>query len=226
MLMRAGVAAAVNPAGTRSRSSAGAPGGQRLDSSTTAGYLYSMAATDSVPPVVRASDADRDNVIRALRDGAADGRLSHDTFLHRISLALRARRVEELSGLVGDLPPVSRQPAVRGPELVLRAVGWWSAFTTELQAAWQRPRLATLALPRGERALLRIGRSPDCDLTLPDPTVSWLHAELRRTRSGWMLADAGSKNGTRVNGWRAGSGLAVRPGDCVTFGRLTLRVVG
>ena len=183
-----------------------------------------MAATDSVPPVFRASDADRENVIRALRDGAADGRLSHDTFLQRMSLALRARRVEELSGLLGDLPGPPPQPTARGREFIMRAVGWWSSFTTDLHTAWQRPRLATLVLPRGGQTLLRIGRSPDCDLTLPDLTVSWLHAELRRVRDGWVIADVGSKNGTRVNGWRAGSGLAVRPGDCVTFGRMTLRV--
>jgi hypothetical protein len=196
-----------------------------LDSWALAGYRYGMAATDSVPSALRASDADRENVIRALRDGAAEGRLTHDTFLHRVSLALRARRVGELSDLLGDLPHPPRQTAVRGRELVLRAVGWWSGLTTELQAAWQRPRLATLVLPRGDQTLLRIGRSPDCDLTLPDLTVSWLHAELRRRGSEWMLTDAGSKNGTRVNGWRVSTGLTVRAGDCVTFGRMTLRVV-
>lgn len=184
-----------------------------------------MAASNSGPLVLRASDADRESVIHALRDGAAEGRLSHDTFLHRISLALRARRVQELADLLGDLPARPPQQPVRGRELVLRTVGWWSAFTAELQAAWQRPRLATLVLPRGDQALLRIGRSPDCDLALTDLTVSWLHAELRRTGDGWVLADAGSKNGTRVNGWRAGQGLAVRPGDRVTFGRITLHVV-
>ena len=184
-----------------------------------------MAAANSGPLVLRASDADRENVIQALRDGAADGRLSHETFLHRVGLALRARRVKELADLLGDLPAAPRQSPARGRELVVRAVGWWSSFSTELQAAWQRPRQARLILPRGDQAVLRIGRSPDCDLTLPDPTVSRLHAELRRTGDGWEVADAGSKNGTRVNGWRAGSGLIVRPGDCVTFGRTALRVV-
>jgi len=184
-----------------------------------------MAAANSGPLVLRASDADRENVIEALRNGAAEGRLSHDTFLHRVSIALRARRVQELTDLLGDLPAPPRQAPVRGREFVLRAVGWWSAFTTDLQAAWQRPRQARLMLPRGDQTVLRIGRSPDCDLTLPDPTVSWLHAELRRTGDGWEVGDAGSKNGTRVNGWRVGSGLVVRPGDCVTFGRTALRVV-
>ena len=183
-----------------------------------------MAATDSVPPAFRASDADRENVIRALRDGAAEGRLSHDTFLHRVGIALRARRAGELSGLLGDLPAPARRPAARGRALLTRAVTWCSGITAEMETAWRAPRLAKLMLPRGDQAVLTIGRSPDCDLTLADRTVSWRHAELRRAGDGWILADVGSKNGTRVNGWRARTGLAVRPGDHVTFGRTTLRV--
>ena len=50
-----------------------------------------MAAPDSLPEVFRASDSDRDEVIRMLRDGSAEGRLSHDTFLARVERALRAR---------------------------------------------------------------------------------------------------------------------------------------
>jgi Domain of unknown function (DUF1707)/FHA domain len=182
-----------------------------------------MAATDSGPLAPRASDADRENAIHALRDGAAEGRLSHDTFLHRMSIALRARRLDELSGLLGDLPAPVGKPAARGRALLTRAVTWWSGITAELESAWRSPRLAKLVLPRGDQAVLTIGRSPVCDLTVADLTVSWRHAELRRTGDGWMLADAGSKNGTRVNGWRAGKGLAVRAGDVVTFGRAAFR---
>ena len=52
-----------------------------------------MAVSDTLPPTLRASDADREQVIRALREGSADGRLSYETFLHRVELALRAREV-------------------------------------------------------------------------------------------------------------------------------------
>ena len=83
-----------------------------------------------------------------------------------------------------------------------------------------------LALPRGPRTVFTIGRSPDCDLPLGDPTVSWLHAELRHTGDEWVLVDLGSLNGTRVNGWRADSGFTVRAGDCVRFGRAVFRLVG
>jgi pSer/pThr/pTyr-binding forkhead associated (FHA) protein len=64
-----------------------------------------------------------------------------------------------------------------------------------------------------------IGRSPDSDLPLGDITVSWRHAELRRSGGAWVLTDLGSTNGTRVNGWRADSGFTVRAGDRVSFGR-------
>jgi pSer/pThr/pTyr-binding forkhead associated (FHA) protein len=69
-----------------------------------------------------------------------------------------------------------------------------------------------------------IGRSPGCDLPLGDPTVSWMHAELRRAGDSWVLVDLGSRNGTRVNGWRVDSGFAVCPGDRVRFGRAEYRL--
>ena len=64
------------------------------------------APSDSLPPAFRASDEDRDDVIRVLRDGSVDGRLSNETFLRRVDRALRARGMAELAELLSDLPPV------------------------------------------------------------------------------------------------------------------------
>ena len=61
---------------------------------------------------------------------------------------------------------------------------------------------------------------------LRDMTVSWRHAELRPSAGHWVLVDLGSKNGTHVNGWRAGAGFTVRPGDWVRFGRARFRITG
>jgi hypothetical protein len=180
-----------------------------------------MVAPDSLPEVFRASDEDRDEVIRMLRDGSAEGRLSQETFLARVDRALRARDAGELASLHRDLPP----PAERS-HLLARISGWRSSLTAALQAAWPAPGVPRLALPRGPRTVFTIGRSPDCDLLLGDPTVSWVHAELRRTGDAWVLADLGSRNGTRVNGWRADSGFMVRAGDCVRFGRSAFRLTG
>ena len=46
------------------------------------------AEAGPTPGGVRASDADRDEVASRLRDEFVAGRLSHDTFLHRMDAAL------------------------------------------------------------------------------------------------------------------------------------------
>ena len=53
-------------------------------------------------------------------------------------------------------------------------------------------------------------------------TVSRTHAGLRLEAGGWLLSDAGSTNGTRLNGWRVTGPVPVRDGDRVTFGAMTL----
>jgi hypothetical protein len=47
-----------------------------------------VVSKDTVPPVLRVSDEDRDHVIEILRHGSEDGRLSNETFLHRMEIAL------------------------------------------------------------------------------------------------------------------------------------------
>jgi len=78
-----------------------------------------------------------------------------------------------------------------------------------------------MTLPRGSQGRFTIGREPDCDMTLGDETVSRWHASLERGTSGWLLADLGSMNGTRLNGWRVTAAVPVRPGDMVSFGAAT-----
>ena len=56
-------------------------------------YRGGVVAEDPVTPVFRASDADRDSVLDILRRSSAEGRLSDDTFLHRVELALRKRSI-------------------------------------------------------------------------------------------------------------------------------------
>lgn len=92
---------------------------------------------------VRASDADRDRVLRVLRERVAEGRLSNDTFEQRVDSALRARSNAELTSLVSDLPPASR--LVRG---LTGAVTTLSAVTARIEAAWRAPRLPRFTLPR------------------------------------------------------------------------------
>jgi hypothetical protein len=186
------------------------------------------APSDSLPQVFRASDSDRDEVIRMLREGSIDGRISNDTFMRRVDRALRAQGVDELAELLSDLPPVPGGAAGSFRDRWARLIARLRDVRfrpPRLPAALHPARQARLALPRGPRTEFTIGRSPDCDLALGDMTVSWHHAELRNDGRGWVLVDLGSKNGTRVNGWRADSGFAVRAGDLVSFGRATFRLI-
>jgi hypothetical protein len=174
---------------------------------------------DTIPPTLRVSDEDREKAVSLLRDGAVLGRLSNDTFLQRVDVALQAQNMDELAAVLRDLPP----SAQRG-EWLVRSVRSWSGLGRRLGRAWRVSRTPTLALPRGDRAFV-IGRSPECDLMLGNMTVSWRHAELRPSGDEWLLVDLDSTNGTHVNGWRAGTGFRVRPGDSVRFGTARFRIV-
>jgi hypothetical protein len=70
----------------------------------------STADTPATPGFLRASDAERDDAVSELRNEFAEGRLSHDTFMHRMQSALDARHRGQLDGLFTDLPP--RRPGL------------------------------------------------------------------------------------------------------------------
>jgi FHA domain/DUF1707 SHOCT-like domain len=67
------------------------------------------------PGSMRASDADRHEIVDALREEYAAGRLSHDTFVFRMHAAMEARHVADLPPLLADLPPAPlSRPGVLG----------------------------------------------------------------------------------------------------------------
>lgn len=168
----------------------------------------------------RLSDVERDKALKVLRDGVAMGRLSHDTFVRRMELALSARRADELAALTADLPSENRLS-----RLVFGTVEAVSGFTVRLRRAWQAERLPKLLLPHPSAAHpLRIGRDPVSGLRLTHETVSRAHAELSNQGGIWVLRDLGSTNGTTVNGRRVIGAVVVREGDQVGFGRMSFRL--
>ena len=66
-------------------------------------------------PALRASDDDRDRVLRALERHTAAGRLSLDEFDKRSTAALVALTLEDLAGLTADLPPLPDEPRSVAP---------------------------------------------------------------------------------------------------------------
>ncbi|MER5405858.1 DUF1707 and FHA domain-containing protein [Streptomyces sp. NPDC002769] len=168
----------------------------------------------------RLSDAERDRALKALRDGVALGRLSHDTFIHRMELALSARRSDELAALTADLTTEGRWS-----RLVFGTVEAVSGFTVRVRRAWQAERLPKLLLPHpGNGYPLRIGRDAASGLRLNHETVSRIHAELSRQGGLWVLRDLGSTNGTTVNGRRVIGAAVVQDGDQIGFGRMFFRL--
>ncbi len=66
-----------------------------------------------------------------------------------------------------------------------------------------------------------VGRSPTCDISLPEKTVSREHARLRIEDSVWTIRDLESTNGTRVNYQTVGE-HPLRDGDHIAIGPFIL----
>jgi adenylate cyclase len=69
-----------------------------------------------------------------------------------------------------------------------------------------------------------VGRAAVCDLPIQDPTVSRRHAELELAGAGVRVRDAGSTNGTYLDGARVTDALAT-PGSRLAFGKVDFEVV-
>ncbi len=70
----------------------------------------------------------------------------------------------------------------------------------------------------------RVGRGPQCDIVLSDPSVSRSHALLDVRGGVLTVQDAGSTNGTFINGERVQSVRVLAAGDHIAFGKTEMRV--
>ena len=69
---------------------------------------------------------------------------------------------------------------------------------------------------------ITIGRSDDRTICLKDPTVSTLHCKLTRNGEKYVIADAGSTNGTKVNGNPLTEEYELQSGDTIRIGAFEL----
>jgi DNA-binding SARP family transcriptional activator len=146
----------------------------------------------------------------------------------------RALLVEELGVEPGpelaelELRILEHDPALRAPRSVVRIHG---ADGTDLQddnPPSERTTVGRLTVavldvggfPRPislHRAVTTIGRTLGCVLTLSDPMVSRLHAEIRRLGETFVLVDSGSTHGTCCNGELI-SRTELNDGDVIELG--------
>lgn len=67
----------------------------------------------SSAPRLRAGDEDRERIAEQLREHYVAGRLDVEEFTHRLDAAYRARHLDELSGLLEDLPGAPAEAGTR-----------------------------------------------------------------------------------------------------------------
>jgi hypothetical protein len=67
-------------------------------------------AVPDQPPVVRASDAEREATVTRLQRAVAEGRIDLSEFGERVGAAYAAGTLDELTALVADLPPDAPPP--------------------------------------------------------------------------------------------------------------------
>jgi hypothetical protein len=119
-------------------------------------------------PGLRASDAERDEVAARLKDEFVAGRLSHDTFVHRMDAVLEARRRADLPPLVADLPA---QPQPSAPAPVQDQAGRYDA--ARYQPAWYQP-------ARYQAARYQAARYQASPVRGPRPLVDWIRGAFSR----------------------------------------------
>lgn len=74
-----------------------------------------------------------------------------------------------------------------------------------------------------DRDTYTLGRSPENDITYPaDTRLSRRHLSIESRDGAWVVIDQGSKNGTLVNGQQLTEPVALRPGDRIQAGQITL----
>lgn len=71
-----------------------------------------------------------------------------------------------------------------------------------------------------------IGRGAGCQVMIPEPMVSQLHARLFRDGKDLHLEDLGSTNGTFLNGRKIGPAAKLKRGDRIKVGPVELEVLG
>ncbi|MCX6568424.1 MAG: SpoIIE family protein phosphatase [Candidatus Aminicenantes bacterium] len=73
-----------------------------------------------------------------------------------------------------------------------------------------------------DREAVSIGRAQGNDVAVADPNCSSRHAYIERAEGGFVIRDAGSKNGTFVNGRRIDCPAVLSPGDEIAIGLTTM----
>src|SRR5438105_1897182 len=74
-----------------------------------------------------------------------------------------------------------------------------------------------------DKPSIKIGRVKEMDIFIDNPSVSRSHAELAKQADGsWIVRDAGSSNGTFVNGDKLAGDRPLKTGDEISMGKYSV----
>ena len=149
-------------------------------------------------------------------------RLWPETFVSDASLH---NLVAEIRAALGDAP--------RGARFIRTVPRFGYAFHGDARPAPaasvppSTPSGPRLISSRGEWPLSEganvVGRDRDCAVRIDSVTISRRHAQIVVTAGEATVEDLGSKNGTRVNGQPVVEAIALRDGDEIEVGSVTIR---
>lgn len=77
----------------------------------------------------------------------------------------------------------------------------------------------TIAITKPETL---VGRDPSCDVFIDNSGISRWHAKIMMTGEGFKIGDAGSANGTYVNGYQIKGAQDLNNGDEIQVGKFSL----
>ena len=123
---------------------------------------------------------------------------------------------------VPEPPPVPVVPPPPVPHQALEGVSGTQVISAaEARDAGLTQEVMTLIVGttrcRLSKRVSTMGRSRDCDVVVPDPNASRVHAEVRHIGLDYFLVDMGSTNGTEVNGQLV-KRHALADGDTIVVG--------
>jgi len=144
--------------------------------------------------------------------------------LHRIAKAMKPA---ELQRQLGPFALVQRPPSSATTQKSLQLGARRTMIATkqdlrdELSLLFEFDDLMIATLPAVDSGEpLTVGRAPDCDLVVDDPSVSKHHASLYwdAPQHRVLVEDHQSSNGTWLNGEKLNVKLSVKDGDTLSFG--------
>ena len=130
--------------------------------------------------------------------------------------------MDDSSVAAPEAPPAPQVPAEPLPNEALEAVSGTQVLSPEQARTAGLVREQVTLYVSGQpfrisQKVTTMGRSRDCDIVVPDPNVSRVHAEVRHEGLEYVLVDLGSTNGVEVNGRRV-LRHNLRDGDRVSLG--------